>query len=73
MSNVISRYRKLRGDLERFIVEVEALAREAEEIANDPARTTRNRDMATGAAAAYYAGSNDVLRILSRFPSSDDD
>ena len=52
MSNDSVRYRKMRGDLERFVVEVEALAQEAEEVANDPARTTRNRDTATGVAAS---------------------
>ena len=66
-------YRKMRGDLERLAKELESLAREAEGVANDPARETRNRDLAAGVAAAYYAASNDVLRILSRFPSSDDD
>lgn len=52
MSNVISRYRELRGHLVRFAEELDELAQEAEELTNDPARTTRNRDTATGVAAS---------------------
>ena len=72
MSDATTCYRKLRSDLERLAKEFEGLAREAEEIANDLTRNRRNRDLATGVAAAYYAASNDASLILSRFPDSCD-
>ena len=64
--------REMRGDLERFAKELDELAREAEEVANDITRDRRNRDLAAGVAAAYYAGASDASLILSRFPDSCD-
>lgn len=65
-------YREMRGDLERFAKELDELAREAEEVANDITRDRRNRDLAAGVAAAYYAATSDASLILSRFPDSCD-
>nr|DAY10299.1 MAG TPA: hypothetical protein [Caudoviricetes sp.] len=68
MSDATTCYREMRGDLERFAKELDELGREAEEVANDLARDRRNRDLAAGVAAAYYAASSDASLILSRFP-----
>ena len=73
MSNVISRYRALHGRLAQFAEELDGLAREAEELANDPDRPARIRDQATGVAAAYSAARTDVSLILLTFPDNDDD
>ena len=65
-------YRELLGELERLANVLAILAETAEEVAKDTDRSTKARDMAKGISEAYYASSNEVLRILCHALGGDD-